>query len=521
VNLENFELSKKANSVNPEIQNKLSLDSNGKILIEGQPIQGGGETNIDDINKSDSTTYSSNKIDNTYIKQEIGKSLIDNTKITKLDNISSGANKIEKSNTNGNIKIDGVETNIFTQIQSDWNETDNTKIDYIKNKPTDLIKATNIKQGTNITLTINGNDITIDASKDIEFVDILPSSNISSDKIYILKNNFSLNIYDGSTWIIANSLTTEQKAKIDIINANGDGNSFLSNDGTYKITTFNVNKSISVNISDWAFDNLTNTYKTTITHNLNTKDIFINMFDKDEQINLLGIIRIDNNSIQIENDSAIDGEIIINYSTNTIDTRWSGTTLNCLGDSITYGYLTTKTFHEYLKQMMILNTVNNYGIIGSKIASSDADSMNMRYGSMDANADIVLVFGGTNDYNYSIPLGTNTDTTNTTFYGALKILIEGLINKYPTKCIVFLTPLQRNYNSTGGMGANSAGFTLLQYVDAIKEMCGKYSIPVFDLYRNLGISTLNLFNFTTDGLHPDANGHKRIAYKIASFLNNQ
>jgi hypothetical protein len=204
VNLENFELSKKANSVNPEIQNKLSLDSNGKILIEGQPIQGGGETNIDDINKSDSTTYSSNKIDNTYIKQEIGKSLIDNTKITKLDNISSGANKIEKSNTNGNIKIDGVETNIFTQIQSDWNETDNTKIDYIKNKPTDLIKATNIKQGTNITLTINGNDITIDASKDIEFVDILPSSNISSDKIYILKNNFSLNIYDGSTWIIAN-----------------------------------------------------------------------------------------------------------------------------------------------------------------------------------------------------------------------------------------------------------------------------------------------------------------------------
>lgn len=48
-----------------------------------------------------------------------------------------------------------------TQIQSDWNQTDNTKIDYVKNKPTNLLTANNIKQGTNVSLITNGNDVTI------------------------------------------------------------------------------------------------------------------------------------------------------------------------------------------------------------------------------------------------------------------------------------------------------------------------------------------------------------------------
>lgn len=43
-----------------------------------------------------------------------GKSLVDDAEITKLAGVSTGANKVEASTTNGNIKIDGVETTVYT-----------------------------------------------------------------------------------------------------------------------------------------------------------------------------------------------------------------------------------------------------------------------------------------------------------------------------------------------------------------------------------------------------------------------
>ncbi len=58
----------------------------------------------------------------TYTDEELakkvdkvtGKSLVDDAEITKLAGVSAGANKVEASETNGNIKIDGVETVVYT-----------------------------------------------------------------------------------------------------------------------------------------------------------------------------------------------------------------------------------------------------------------------------------------------------------------------------------------------------------------------------------------------------------------------
>lgn len=58
--------------------------------------------------------YTKTEVDNKFVAKETGKSLIENTKITKLDGISEGATKVEASATNGNIKIDGVETTVYT-----------------------------------------------------------------------------------------------------------------------------------------------------------------------------------------------------------------------------------------------------------------------------------------------------------------------------------------------------------------------------------------------------------------------
>lgn len=50
-----------------------------------------------------------------YVLKEEGKELIATEKITKLDGIAEGAVKVEASATNGNIKINGVETKVYEQ----------------------------------------------------------------------------------------------------------------------------------------------------------------------------------------------------------------------------------------------------------------------------------------------------------------------------------------------------------------------------------------------------------------------
>lgn len=50
---------------------------------------------------------------NNKVDKESGKSLVDNSEITKLAGVSEGANKVESS-TNGKIKIDGVDTIVYT-----------------------------------------------------------------------------------------------------------------------------------------------------------------------------------------------------------------------------------------------------------------------------------------------------------------------------------------------------------------------------------------------------------------------
>ncbi len=50
-----------------------------------------------------------------YMQKEEGKELIATEKITKLDGIAENATKVEASATNGNIKINGVETKVYEQ----------------------------------------------------------------------------------------------------------------------------------------------------------------------------------------------------------------------------------------------------------------------------------------------------------------------------------------------------------------------------------------------------------------------
>mgnify|MGYP004464467189 FL=1 len=59
------------------------------------------------------------------------------------------------------------------------------------------------------------------------------------------------------------------------------------------------------------------------------------------------------------------------------------------------------------------------------------------------------------------------------------------------------------------------------YVNIIREVAEYYSLPVFDLYANSGLQPELAEireKYIPDGLHPNAEGHKIIATKLKSFL---
>ena len=142
-----------------------------------------------------------------------------------------------------------------------------------------------------------------------------------------------------------------------------------------------------------------------------------------------------------------------------------GLKMNFLGDSITRGVGASsedKVYHAILKREAGLLEARNYGISGTRYAIQkgtekrpkdnyfDVNAFSERFEQMDDDADVVVVFGGTNDYGHGdAPFGEFSDRTPDTFYGALHFVYAGLIKKYLGKPIVIMTPLHR----VGELGA--------------------------------------------------------------------
>ena len=205
-----------------------------------------------------------------------------------------------------------------------------------------------------------------------------------------------------------------------------------------------------------------------------------------------------------------------------------GKIINVLGDSITQGHGTSGPEHFYVKvlgDLLGAAEVRNFGIGGTRLARQyGADNypwpFTERYKDMPDDADLVLVFGGTNDYGHGdAPFGGSADRTNDTFVGACHYLFSGLVKKYPNARIVILTPLQTSYDQNP---SGNTGKPLIDYVDTIIEVAAHYSLPVLDLYRTAGICPRipeQLTRFMPDGLHPNDAGAYRVAERLTAFLN--
>lgn len=104
----------------------------------------------------------------------------------------SGGSTITDSATNGNIVVDGVEMNVYT-LPSDVAKT--TDIPNVDSK----LEATNIKAGTNITLSVSGNDVTINSTDNFTIDSTITSTSTNAASSKAVYDYIQTNILGGAS----------------------------------------------------------------------------------------------------------------------------------------------------------------------------------------------------------------------------------------------------------------------------------------------------------------------------------
>lgn len=195
---------------------------------------------------------------------------------------------------------------------------------------------------------------------------------------------------------------------------------------------------------------------------------------------------------------------------------WTNVTWNVMGDSLTdpNNTLATKKYYDYIQEDLHIKKVNNYGISGSTV-SNNSNPMSERYINMDNGADLITVFTGFNDFSRNVPLGNSYDTTNNTYYGALDVLLKGLVQKFPNKKIGLISMYAFSQYPVN----NQFGIPDYAYVNAEIDVCNRYKVKHLNLYE------MDSMNLATDGSkyrafqnHLNNQGHEHLATIIESFI---
>lgn len=191
--------------------------------------------------------------------------------------------------------------------------------------------------------------------------------------------------------------------------------------------------------------------------------------------------------------------------------------INFLGDSITARFWAESEETSYVGRFRAQYphaTIRNYGVQGSCVSSCciwDSEDMRTRAKRMDPDADLIVIYGGTNDFHCMTPLGTPEGRDEGTFYGAYNVLLDIITEKYPNAKIVLCTILPRFDETWLEREGRIRVAPVQAYVDIINHIGQMRNLPVIDLFK------LECFRepipgdkspLTKDGLHPLDEGHE-------------
>jgi len=225
-------------------------------------------------------------------------------------------------------------------------------------------------------------------------------------------------------------------------------------------------------------------------------------------------------------------------TTKVSSAKWTNKTYISIGDSISWQdkqkYPDSKKvatgYQSLLDEKIGFKAFLNYSIVGASMAKSSTypTKHSIMFSFINKNylhTDMITILAGTNDFKLNVPLGEiskkgDKNFDETTFYGSYTKLLDYILKQNQWIKIYLFTPLQRDNGGYDINKINSAGFKLIDYVNAVKKIGELYNLPVLDLYSVSGIDLSNIKQYTRDGLHPNDLGYKLISKPIFDFIEN-
>lgn len=189
------------------------------------------------------------------------------------------------------------------------------------------------------------------------------------------------------------------------------------------------------------------------------------------------------------------------------------------GDSISTVNHGDGGYEGYLRERFSAEVVN-YAISASGlslITPNNTVSILADEGNIPKDADLILMWHGSNDWYWGSPIGNLLDGASDTFLGAVGEAVRRIRRAAPEAAFVWMTPIFRYEAPDEGSAAgnayeteNKVGNTLFDYYQALKQASVYHGFPVIDLRRLCGIHEGNQHLYLEDRVHPNKAGYERI-----------
>lgn len=198
------------------------------------------------------------------------------------------------------------------------------------------------------------------------------------------------------------------------------------------------------------------------------------------------------------------------------------------GDSISSRNHGSGGYEALIKEKLRINKIYNHAIGSSGMSRTTPNSLIgllENEENIHKDADLIIIWHGSNDWYWGAPLGDLESNDEYTFYGALKLAVDKLRRLCLDATIVYLTPIFRyeipdkcREMAEGYVNKNSANLTLKDYFDALIETSITLGFQIIDMRRLTNFNYYTAKKYFEDYVHPNQAGYKKIADIIATNI---
>lgn len=202
---------------------------------------------------------------------------------------------------------------------------------------------------------------------------------------------------------------------------------------------------------------------------------------------------------------------------------FSDTTITFIGDSLTFGqggdyneYNNRISYVDYVRDILGCKT-NNLAVAGATIGSYNGyDGIVYKADLIPEDTDIIVIFGGVNDYFYGKDLFGDESYSEGTFTGDTKKLFSTVRTRFPDKSVYVILVYDGRYEVD-----NENLLPLSEYMQIERDLASQVAFEVIDLnyYNLMNNNEFDLFaKYFSDEIHLNNDGYMWLGRYVAAEI---